>query len=74
MTYHDTGYKELFRYPEFVQQLIEGFAPQEMAQMMDFSTLELQSGNYITPPLEEKREDVVWSVNIDWQGNQPLAF
>ncbi|MDO8861647.1 Rpn family recombination-promoting nuclease/putative transposase [Haliea sp. E1-2-M8] len=25
--YHDTGYKELFSHPEFVQQLVEGFAP-----------------------------------------------
>ncbi|EAZ98272.1 hypothetical protein [Marinobacter sp. ELB17] len=25
--HHDTGYKELFSHPEFVQQLIEGFAP-----------------------------------------------
>ena len=74
MTYHDTGYKELFSYPEFVQQLIEGFTPQEMAQMMDFSTLELHSGNYITPLFEEKREDVVWSVNIDWQGNQQQIY
>ena len=23
--HHDTGYKEVFSYPEFVQQLIEGF-------------------------------------------------
>nr|WP_201243396.1 hypothetical protein [Halochromatium salexigens] len=25
--HHDSGYKELFSHPEFVQQLIEGFAP-----------------------------------------------
>lgn len=25
--HHDTGYKELFSYPEFVQQIMEGFAP-----------------------------------------------
>jgi hypothetical protein len=37
--HHDTGYKELFSYPEFVQQLVEGFAPTEIAQLMDFSTL-----------------------------------
>ena len=37
--YHDTGYKESFSYPEFVQQLIEGFAPSEIAELMDFSTL-----------------------------------
>ena len=36
--HHDTGYKELFSHPEFVQQLIEGFAPPEIAGLMDFST------------------------------------
>lgn len=66
--HHDTGYKELFSYPEFVQQLIEGFAPAEIAQLMDFSTLKSHSGNYITPLFEEKIEDVVWSVNVNWQG------
>ncbi|PKG52216.1 MULTISPECIES: Rpn family recombination-promoting nuclease/putative transposase [Halomonadaceae] len=66
--HYDTGYKELFSYPEFVQQLIEGFAPLEIAELMDFSTLQLHSGNYITPLFEEKFEDLVWSVQVNWQG------
>lgn len=65
---HDTGYKELFSHPEFVQQLVEGFVPAEIAGLMDFGTLKIHSGNYITPLFEEKFEDVVWSVRIDWQG------
>ncbi|GAB3314560.1 hypothetical protein GCM10027428_15740 [Haliea atlantica] len=65
---HDTGYKELFSHPEFVQQLMEGFAPPEIAALMDFDTLQIHSGNYVTPLFEEKFEDVVWSVQIDWQG------
>ncbi|UEQ02649.1 Rpn family recombination-promoting nuclease/putative transposase [Halomonas profundus] len=66
--HHDTGYKELFSYPEFVQQLIEGFTPAEIAKLMDFSTLKSHSGNYITPLFEEKIEDVVWSVEVTWEG------
>jgi len=69
--HHDTGYKELFSYPEFVQQLVEGFAPSEIAQLMDFSTLKNHSGNYITPLFEEKFEDVVWSVEVTWEGVTP---
>jgi len=69
--HHDTGYKELFSYPEFVQQLVEGFAPTEIAQLMDFSTLKNHSGNYITPLFEEKFEDVVWSVEVTWEGVTP---
>ena len=67
--HHDTGYKEIFSYPEFVQQLIEGFAPPEIAELMDFSTLKNHSGNYITPLFEEKLEDVVWSVEISYTEN-----
>jgi len=37
--HHDMGYKELFSHPEFVQQLMEGFAPSEVAGLMDFTTL-----------------------------------
>lgn len=66
--HHDTGYKELFSHPEFVQQLIEGFTPPELAMLMDFSTLQNHSGNYITPLFEEKFEDVVWSVQMAWEG------
>lgn len=72
--HHDTGYKELFSYPEFVQQLIEGFAPAEIAQLMDLSTLKNHSGNYITPLFEEKFEDVVWSVEVTWQGVTQRVF
>ena len=67
--HHDTGYKEIFSYPEFVQQLIEGFAPPEIAGLMDFTTLKNHSGNYITPLFEEKLEDVVWSVEISYTEN-----
>ena len=61
--HYDTAYKEVFSYPEFVQQLIEGFIPSEIADIMDFSTLTIHSGNYITPLFEEKLEYVVWSVD-----------
>ncbi|MBT2785501.1 MULTISPECIES: Rpn family recombination-promoting nuclease/putative transposase [unclassified Halomonas] len=72
--HHDTGYKELFSYPEFVQQLIEGFAPADIAKLMDFSTLKSHSGNYITPLFEEKIEDVVWSVEVTWEGVTQRVF
>ncbi|MEA1050409.1 Rpn family recombination-promoting nuclease/putative transposase [Lamprobacter modestohalophilus] len=72
--HHDTGYKELFSHPEFVQQLIEGFAPAEIASLMDFSTLKNHSGHYITPLFEERFEDVVWSVQVHWQGVTEQLF
>ncbi|MGC9457929.1 MAG: Rpn family recombination-promoting nuclease/putative transposase, partial [Halothiobacillaceae bacterium] len=72
--HHDSGYKELFSYPEFVRQLIEGFFPSEIAELMDFETLTPRSGNYITPLFEERFEDAVWSVEIEWQGQRQLAY
>ncbi len=72
--HHDTGYKELFTHPEFVQQLIEGFVPDEIAELMDFTTLKHHSGNYITPLFEEKFEDLVWSVEARWQGVSQRIF
>ena len=52
-------------YPEFVQALIEGFTPAEMAKAIDFSTLKKHSGEHITPCFAERSEDVIWSVEID---------
>ena len=72
--HYDTAYKEVFSYPEFVQQLIEGFIPVEIAEIMDFSTLSIHSGNYITPLFEEKLEDVVWSVEVTWDGIKRPIF
>ena len=72
--HHDTGYKELFSHPEFVQQLVEEFAPPKIAELMDFATLQIHSGNYITPLFEEKFEDVVWSVAIHWQGMESRVY
>ena len=71
---HDTGYRELFSHPEFIQQLLEGFAPAEIVQMMDFSTLTNHSGHYITPLFEEKIEDVVWSVEVQWRSVRRRVF
>ena len=72
--HHDTGYKELFSYPELVRQLIEGFAPPEVAAMMDFATLTDHSGSYITPLFGEKFEDKVWSVEVKWDGARQRVF
>ncbi|MCG5514394.1 Rpn family recombination-promoting nuclease/putative transposase [Ectothiorhodospira shaposhnikovii] len=74
VNHHDTGYKELFSYPELVRQLMEGFAPPEVSAMMDFSTLTDHSGNYITPLFNEKFEDKVWSVEVDWEGVRQRVF
>ena len=61
---HDKSYKQIFSHAELVQQLVEGFAPPELVELIDFSTLTIVSGNYITPNLDERHDDVVWKVSI----------
>ena len=61
---HDTGYKELFSHPEFVEALLDGFVPQDISGQLDYSTLNSHPGNYITPLFEEKIEDAVWSLQF----------
>jgi len=39
--HHDIGYKELFSYPEMVQQLIEGFAPKGCQSIVIFVIIKL---------------------------------
>lgn len=62
--HHDTGYKLLFSHAELVQQLLEGFAPPELVELLDFSTLKLASGSYVTPAMKQREDDVVWSVSM----------
>ena len=62
--HHDTGYKELFSHPEFVEALLVGFVPQSISQLLDYSTLTSQPNHYITPLFDEKIEDAVWSVKF----------
>ena len=62
--HHDTGYKLLFSHAELVQQLLEGFAPPELVKLLDFTTLKLANGSYVTPAMKQREDDVVWSVSM----------
>ena len=66
---HDTGYKELFSHPEFVEALLDGFVPQEISNLLDYSTLSSHPGHYITPLFHEKIEDAVWSLQFKAQAD-----
>jgi predicted transposase/invertase (TIGR01784 family) len=62
--YHDTGYKLLFSHAELLQQLLEGFAPAELVKLLDFTTLTLVNGSYVTPNTDQREDDIVWSVSM----------
>ena len=61
---HDNGYKYLFSHAELVQELLEAFAPPGVSALLDYTTLRLENGNYVTPAMKPRADDLVWSVEL----------
>lgn len=70
---HDTGYKELFSHPEFVEVLLDGFIPHQISSLPDYSSLQSHPSHYITPLFDEKTEDAVWSLRF-WEPAGPRLY
>ena len=64
---HDSGYKYLFSHAELVQELLEAFAPPGVSALLDYTTLRLENGNYVTPAMTPRADDLVWSVELQGQ-------
>ncbi|TBU99188.1 transposase [Stutzerimonas kirkiae] len=62
---HDAGYKLLFSNPDFVRDLLLGFVPQAWVGNVDFSTLELLNGHYVSEDMQGRYEDMVWRLRLD---------
>jgi len=62
---HDTGYKLLFSDPLMVRDLLQGFIDDPWLARLDFSTLELVNGHYVSEDLRNRADDVVWRVKAD---------
>jgi len=63
-TEHDSGYKFLFSTPELVRDLILGFVPDEWLHRLDYRTLEIVPGSYVTEDLSKRSDDIVWRVKV----------
>lgn len=61
---HDSSYKFLFSHPEMVRDLITGFIPDDWLHSLDYDTLEMVSGSYITEDFRNRADDVVWRVKV----------
>jgi hypothetical protein len=57
---HDSSYKLLFSHPAMVADLLRGFVAEDWVAELDFTTLEKQSGSYISDDLRPRADDVVW--------------
>ena len=60
----DLSYKNFFSYPVMVISLIQEYGPRYLAGIVDFSTLERLHATYISQELLERRDDIVWRVNL----------
>ncbi|MFB8831257.1 Rpn family recombination-promoting nuclease/putative transposase [Azotobacter sp. CWF10] len=68
MAQYDNAYKLLFSHGEMVQDLLQGFVPEEWVTHLDFSTLEKVNGHYVSEDLLNRADDVVWRLRLrdDW--------
>ena len=64
MTPHDNSYKLLFSYPEMVRDLFSGFIHEPWVAELDFATLEIVSGSYVTDDLRDREDDIIWRVRF----------
>jgi len=64
---HDTGYKFLFSHADLVRELLEVFAPPGVTELLDYTTLRPETGNFITPAMKKREQDVVWSIELQGQ-------
>ncbi len=64
---HDTGYKYLFSHADLVRELLEVFAPPGVTELLDYTTLRSEPGNFITPAMKKRENDVVWSIKLQGQ-------
>ncbi|SFY09192.1 Rpn family recombination-promoting nuclease/putative transposase [Azotobacter vinelandii] len=65
MAQHDNAYKLLFSHPDMVQDLLQGFVPEDWVTHLDFSTLEKVNGNYVSEDLLNRVDDIVWRLRLN---------
>ncbi len=61
---HDPSYKLLFSNPAMVEDLLRGFVHEEWLGLVDFSTLEIEKGDFVSDQLVQRTDDVVWRVKF----------
>ncbi|TXL19016.1 transposase, partial [Methylococcaceae bacterium HT5] len=66
------SYKNIFSYPQMVQQLLEGFVDQHWVADLDFSSLAKTSGHYVSDDLRERSDDLVWKAR--WKDTEVYIY
>lgn len=65
---HDALFKRLFENPDMVADLLRHVIPRELAEKMDFASLEEFPSVHVGDRREERRNDLVWRLKVsnDW--------
>jgi hypothetical protein len=61
---HDTGYKQLFAYPELMRDLLRGFVPYSWAKDLKLSAFERINASYVGENGEHRHDDMVWRLRV----------
>ena len=69
----DLSYKNFFSYPIMVMALFQEYVLKPLVGILDFSTLERLNGEYVSPELLERRNDIVWRVNLKNNSSEYLV-
>jgi predicted transposase/invertase (TIGR01784 family) len=68
MAGHDPSYRLLFSHPRMVEDLLRGFVHEDWLSWLDFTTLERVNGSFVTEGLKDRRNDVIWRVRWEEEG------
>ena len=68
----DSTYKSLFKDPEMVASLLRELVDLDLAEELDFSSLRLLSGDYVTDDLRQRFNDVVW--RVQWKNSDEYVI
>jgi len=61
---YDSQYKELFRNPTVVAELLKSFVDEIFIKDLDFSTLEREPLDFLTKRLRRRETDIVYKINF----------
>ena len=59
---HDNAYKNLFSHPKLVEDLLRGYVEEDWVAELDYRTLEICSGSYVSDDLRDREDDIVWRI------------
>jgi predicted transposase/invertase (TIGR01784 family) len=59
---YDSAYKNIFSHPRMVEDLLRGYVGEAWVNELDYTTLEIYSGNHISDYLDVRMNDIIWRI------------